>query len=341
MKIVYIGYSIDKIYQKVKSGNFSSQLLYGGIELEKKGLDVSYYSQAPNGIRGMIKDIKKLKAMNADVLFFPYMSGLFYLLLAIAKKTGYLRHEKLIGILHFTPQITTKNKFYLTSIYKVFDKVFFHSPKNMEECIKLGFVNREQAEPLHWGTDLEYIDSLEYEHTQNSGFISTGLENRDYQTLIDAFKSVPSQINLDVYVYSQMQFKTTNTSNINIHYLSQDDSNQYFTAIKTKQAIAVVIPINEKGLKYCTGHTSIIEAMALGKAIIVTDNHYHPIDVEKERIGIKVKPNDVEAWKHAITYAESHEEEMAEMGHRGRRLAETKYNINVCAKQIYNAITSK
>lgn len=56
------------------------------------------------------------------------------------------------------------------------------------------------------------------------------------------------------------------------------------------EAQYVVVPINGNGLKYYTDHASIVEAIALGKPVIVTDNPYHSIDVEKEAIGIKVRP---------------------------------------------------
>ncbi len=338
MKIVYIGYNIHAIHEKIKKGDFSSQLLYGAIELEKKGLTIAYYSQSKKGLMGLIRDIIHLKKEKSDFLFFPYLNGIFYILLAIAKKTGFLKHEKLIGILHFTPSITNKNRLYIKSIYKVFNKVYFHSPKNMEECIKLNIVNRSQAEILYWGTDLSYLDGLQQNEKEKGTFISTGLENRDYKTLIDAFSSLPPHLHLDIYVYAQKRLQERKTGNIHINHILPENSNQYDTALKTKAAQCVVVPINETGLKYCTGHTSIVEAMALGKPVIVTDNPYHPIDVEKESIGIKVKPYDIESWKQAILYASTHKAEMIEMGKRGRRLAESTYNINNCAEQIYSYI---
>jgi len=335
MKIVYIGYNIRNIYEKYKKGDFSSQLLYGAIELEKKGLTVTYYSHTKNKFIGWVQDIIHLKKEKADFLFFPYLSGIFYLLLAVAKRTGYLKHEKLIGILHYTPSITNKNKLYIKSIYKTFNKVYFHSPRNMEECIKLNIIHRSQAEILQWGTDLSYLDSLKQDEKGKESFISTGLENRDYKTLIEAFLSTPPHLHLDIYVHTQNLIKEEKAENIHIYHIPPENSNQYYTALKTKEAQCVVVPINRTGLKYCCGHTSIVEAMALSKPIIVTDNPYHPIDVEKEAIGIKVKPHDMESWKQAIFYASTHQKEMIDMGKRGRMLAESVYNINHCAEQIY------
>lgn len=337
MKIIYIGYNISTVYQKFKRGELSSHLLYGAIELEKKGITISYYSQSKKGFIGWIQDLFNLKKEKADFLFFPYLNGIFYLILAIAKKTGLLKHEKLIGILHFTPSITTKNRLYIKQIYKIFDKVYFHSPKNMEECIKLNIINRPQAEILYWGTDLAYLDALAQNEKEEECFISTGLENRDYPTLIEAFSSLPHQ-KLDIYIYTQSLPQAKEAKNISIHHILPENSNQYYTARKTKKSQCVVIPINNKGLSYCTGHTSIVEAMALGKPIIVTDNPYHPIDVEKESIGIKVKPYDTESWKRAIQFVSTHKNETIEMGRRGRMLAESTYNINKCAEQIYSYI---
>ena len=74
----------------------------------------------------------------------------------------------------------------------------------------------------------------------------------------------------------------SNAPNIMIHKIIKEKNNQSYTVMKVKESTCVVVPINEQGLTYCTGHTSIVEALALGKPVIVTDNIYHPIDVEKE-----------------------------------------------------------
>lgn len=342
MKIIYVGYSIYEIYQKVMNKEFSSQLLYGAFELEKKGIEISYYSQSKNGIIGIIKDLFYLKRRKADILFFPYIDGKLYVLLYIIKKIGFTK-KTLMGVLHYTPSVTRSNRFYIKHIYKVFDKIYFHSPKNMNECIQQHLVNETQAELLYWGTDLFYIDS----HIKNANkisdtFISTGVENRDYRTLINAFSSIipPQRLNIYVYAHTPLDTAKCHCERITIHHISQENSNQYYTAQKAKEALCVLVPINDRGLTYCTGHTSIIEAMALGKPLIVTDNPYHPIDVEQEGIGIKVKPNDTNAWKQAITYIATHKEEAKKMGERGRMLAESTYNINLCAEQIHKDVIS-
>lgn len=341
MKIIYVGYKIFSIYSKCRDEIFSSSLLYGGEELKKRGADVVYLSQSADGFKDALDKISFLGKMKGDVLFFPYLDGRFYVLLAIAKKIGFLRRKLLIGILHFTPKITKSNRLYIKRIYKQFGKVYFHSPLTMKECIELGIVKESQAELLHWGADLPYIDKYTKKAEYAGDFISTGIENRDYATLIDAFGTDKNGNKLNIYVFNNGQeLDNKNYNNVTINYIQPEHSSSYYTACKAKEALCVVVPINSKGLTYCTGHTSIVEAMALGKPIIVTDNKYHPIDVEKEGIGLKVAPNDTEAWQKAVDYIASHKEEAEEMGRKGRKLAESVYNMEKCADQIYSYIMS-
>ena len=76
--------------------------------------------------------------------------------------------------------------------------------------------------------------------------------------------------------------------------------------------------ILEEFCTYCVGHTSIVEALALGKPLIVTDNPYHPIDVEKEGVGLKVKPSDSQSLVGAVNYLKNNREQALEMGRKAR-----------------------
>lgn len=96
--------------------------------------------------------------------------------------------------------------------------------------------------------------------------------------------------------------------------------------------MCVVIPLLKNEVYYCLGLTSIIEAMAMGKPIISSRNPYSPVDIEKEQIGFVV--DDEESWIKAIEYMNSHPVETRIMGQKARLLAECKFNIRECARQI-------
>ena len=85
---------------------------------------------------------------------------------------------------------------------------------------------------------------------------------------------------------------------------------------------------------YTIGLTTLVEAWALGKAVIVTDNPTFPIDVEKEGVGIKVPYGDVNSWIKAIDYLAKNPEVVIKMGKRGKELAQNFYNLNKLTEDV-------
>ncbi|NEQ19020.1 MAG: glycosyltransferase family 4 protein [Microcoleus sp. SIO2G3] len=72
----------------------------------------------------------------------------------------------------------------------------------------------------------------------------------------------------------------------------------------------------------------------MGKAVVMTRTVEPCIDIEKEGIGIFVEQGDVQGWQEAISYLLEHPDETREMGKRGRRLCEEKYNLEVFTSRL-------
>ena len=102
-------------------------------------------------------------------------------------------------------------------------------------------------------------------------------------------------------------------------------SGKYFSGSLKRRSLADLSLSSAEAL-------SIVEAMALGKPVISSYNPYSPVDIEKEHIGFVV--NDEKSWIHAINYLHTHRKEAHEMGNRARLLAESKFNIKACARQL-------
>jgi len=49
------------------------------------------------------------------------------------------------------------------------------------------------------------------------------------------------------------------------------------------------------------GLTSVVDALALGKPLVMTRNKWLDLDPEAEGFGLTVAPNDVEGWRQAVT----------------------------------------
>ena len=198
---------------------------------------------------------------------------------------------------------------------------------------------------FYWGAQLSYYNKIrENVHFSACNFISTGMENRDFKTLLSGFE----RLDIPLKIYATKRFGCSNyllsyeneSKNIYVEYVEQRDDTIYNLAKIVAESYCVVVPLLSEYCVYCVGHTSIVEAMALGKPVIVTDNPYHPIDVEKEKIGLKVKASDPQSLMEAVLYLRNHEEEARMMGCRACALAESKYNINVCAENVSCTILS-
>lgn len=344
MKILCADYGVQTYYRLNKAGIFPSQLLYGSVEMENKGYKVEYFqfSRAQN-IQGIWHDLKSLYTHDYDVLYLPYIRSKTVFILLFFKLLKLYNH-KIIGIQHKTIEGNCISRRWKKYLYRGINRIFFHSPLNLEESVSSRIVCQEQTEVLYWGVQLLYYDNKIKKDSQNltSDFISTGMENRDFRTLLLGFE----YINAPLKIYATKRFGCSDylfsynniSNNIFINYVEQKDDTIYKLTQIVANSYCVVVLILEEFCTYCVGHTSIVEALALGKPLIVTDNPYHPIDVEKEGVGLKVKPSDSQSLVGAVNYLKNNREQALEMGRKARKLAEVKYNIDVCAKQIMEAI---
>ncbi len=344
MKIIFdVGFGRKTLYELYKSTEMSSRLQYGLVQLERKYC-VEHISWKPFSIKGLfLNNLKVLEKCDAVFLNYLYVQPI--LLLLLLRKFGFYRRRKVIAISHISLRDGRNSieSFLLRIAYGSFDKILFHSPKNMEESICSGLISRDLCEFLCWGDDLDYIDN-HIKISSDSTFLSTGREHRDYSTLVNAF-SRKTNLFLNIYTnlinydndYTSLKKWENEYSNINIEFVEKSAETTKRLAQKVGDCFCVVIPVEQDGLYYCVGFTSVVEAMAMSKPIISTRNPYYPIDLEKEGIGIYV--DDVNSWCEAIDYLFSHPEVAIEMGRKARKLAEEKYNILECSKQIDRLIS--
>lgn len=342
--ILNVGYGKEALVAEYYKGNMSSRHFYGSIELESSSKYVinNISLDSRKDIKGAIHN-NFLMLKKANVVFIPYLFVMPLLFLAILKHLK-LTNKKIIAICHTTMKQGNGKieQFVYKIIYSAIDIVFFHSKRNMEESIKNQSVKSSHARFLYWGDDLDYVDRMFPNPKMGDFFISTGREQRDYQSLIRAFNdnSVPLEIYTNKKNYDNSYDYLDEIKNIhdNIQILFVDRSNESTIKLakRTSECLCVVIPLNMDHINYCLGLTSVVEAMAMRKPIICTYNPYSPIDIEKEGIGIVV--NEKRSWEDAIQYIYTHKEEALKMGLKGRRLAEELFNIKQCAEQIEESI---
>lgn len=337
-KVIDIGFGRKTLYELYKSTEMSSRLQYGLAQLEEN-YQIEHISWEPFTVKGLImNNLKVLRKCDAVFLTYLYIQPV--LLLALFRRCGFFRKRKFIAVSHVPLQ---GGRNYLETVllgisYSSFNKILFHSQKNMEDSVNAGLIDRKRCDVLLWGDDLDYLDKY-INISQGLSFLSTGREHRDFYTLVSAFAKRPN-LQLEIYTnlynydssYESLFCEQGRYNNIHIEFVEKSTETTKLLAQKVGECLCVVIPVEREGLYYCVGFTSVVEAMAMSKPIISTRNPYYPIDLEKEGIGIYV--DDIDSWVNAIEYLYSHPDVAEEMGKKARKLAEERYNIVECSKQI-------
>jgi glycosyltransferase involved in cell wall biosynthesis len=96
--------------------------------------------------------------------------------------------------------------------------------------------------------------------------------------------------------------------------------------------LGVCIPLHYDQNDTC-GYTELLEAMAMGKPVIMTQSGCLNIDLEEENIGLYVNPNDQNDWQNAIKRIFNDQFKAKVMGQNAQKLQKKKYTIDENKKQ--------
>ena len=205
----------------------------------------------------------------------------------------------------------------------------------------------EKIPLLDWGPDLAFYDRVSSGVTSEPKFfLSAGSTWRDYDTLVTGFL----KINYPLEIYCSADSAPTRTDlpetiQVQFNQAKKGAALSFADLIqKYEKAYAVLIPLDVPQHRANTtnliGLTSLLEAMAMGKAVVMTKHRQVNIDIEKEGIGLWVEPDDAAGWEKAITYLLEHPEETQKMGERSRYLCEAKYNLETYAAGLTEILKS-
>ena len=147
-KILDIDFGIKTMYEAFVPSQMSSKLFYGLYQLKDK-YEIEFYSLRQFTLKGHIEN--NLKVLGRyDVIFQTYLYIQPIILLAILRKIGLFRKRKMVAISHLALR---KGDCYLKRrllklIYGTYDKLLFHSIKNMQESIESGMIDKNKCEAL-------------------------------------------------------------------------------------------------------------------------------------------------------------------------------------------------
>lgn len=165
---------------------------------------------------------------------------------------------------------------------------------------------------------------------------SAGLEWRDYPTLIDAVADTP-ELNVKLAAASPWSKHTNETAGRTLP--PNVDARRYeYGALRDLYAASsfVVVPLYENDFQ--AGVTTLLEGMAMGKAVIITRTTGQTDVVVDWENGITVAPGDIEGLRKAMARLRSEPELMRLIGLNARRWIEQNATLQMWVGRIIGAL---
>ena len=177
-------------------------------------------------------------------------------------------------------------------------------------------VPRSRCHATGYGIDTDYFAGGPV--TQGALVASAGAANRDYATLAAAARGLP----VAVRIAADSTWVRPTTEERAERWPDNVEARSYGDYARLRglyaQACFVVVPLHPA--RYACGYAVVAEAMAMGRAVIVTRTDCPPDFLHPKETGLFAEPHDVASLRRCIINLLEHPAEAAAMGQRARAL---------------------
>jgi glycosyltransferase involved in cell wall biosynthesis len=358
MKVLFIhNYSVDSdwhLWQTERKTKCPTHYLWGITHLYHYDIDVKVLPYEKYTLLKKIGYLLKLGDLDHQLRIFLGQADYDVVYSACQTGTIVLSILRVLGLFHKPLVVKLERPFRVNFLSRILLKIFFDghdkiiclSNRVQSQLINEFEISEEKVPLLNWGPDLKYYDNeatvlLDPKEHESQFILSAGSTSRDYKTLAEAShlinypiriycseSSAPKDISLPPNVSVQYRKNSTEPRALSFDELLRE----YIKA--SAVAIPLEIPKKRADITTLIGLTSLLEAMVMGKAVIMTKHRQINIDIEKEEIGIWVEPGDVNSWQRALSYLIEHPQKIKEMGVNARKLCETKFNLDLFSQEL-------
>jgi glycosyltransferase involved in cell wall biosynthesis len=165
---------------------------------------------------------------------------------------------------------------------------------------------------------------------------AAGAVNRDYQTLVEAMRP----LGVDTKIAADTQWAYTAgikaLDNLPAHVDMRSWGNYVNLRSLYAESAVVVVPLQAPIL---SGVTVALEAMAMGRPVILTDNAYVRDFLVDEETGYFVPAGDVDALRAKVKYVLDQPEQAAEVGRRAREWVLQNFTLQQYVDKILSTLS--
>ncbi len=161
--------------------------------------------------------------------------------------------------------------------------------------------------------------------------LSPGREHRDHATLAAALATVDAR----VFVTGASAHSQAAHSVGPAGWPANFESGRVtYPALRDLYSRASVVVVPLLPCDFPAGITAVLEAMAMGKAVVVTGNRDHAQMFEPGRHALLVPPGDPDALRAAVAGLLADPDRRAEIGHHARALAAERHGLEAYAERL-------
>jgi glycosyltransferase involved in cell wall biosynthesis len=209
------------------------------------------------------------------------------------------------------------------------DRLLTHSGNQVDSIVATTRLRPDQLAVVPYGVDTSFW-SGSADRERKGAVVSAGREHRDYRTLVSA---LPRGATLTIADHS---FFTPQATRRDPEAWPATVRRVALDALRLRnlyrEAEVVVVPVVESSMP--AGITTLLEAMSMEKAIVVTETSELRGVVRDGETGLVVKPGDVAGMHAAIESLLSSPSTRRALGSRARNVAVERYDVNVYADTL-------
>jgi glycosyltransferase involved in cell wall biosynthesis len=326
-------YGGRKGWEKIKQGLLPGHHLWGCMQLVRMGYEVAIAEPLPHfafGRRALPHDLRLLRSaydwLRKDDIIYCGHTLLYWL--PLLKTLGTLRR-------HIVS---------LTYARETLDFCGAHSgivaltPAAADQARKMA--PKAKVAHLAWGVEPSFFPVLTF---SPRWFLSCGRTHRDHSTLSAAASLCQEPIRV---IAPSLPSGLSWPPNVSITTGGIDDTTVTYEELLhdyyAQSAGSLIILQPDPLEKTAVGFTNLLEAMAMGRPVIVTRSGAlaGELDVERAECGLHVPAGDPAALASAIASLVADPARAKAMGEKGRQLCASHYNINRFARDLHHFFES-
>jgi len=357
--LILNNYPLDRVLREVEIGETPEHLLFGVNSLISAGIDPVYLPYPAEGPWSLFQDfLRRLRLplelgdLQQQILALRLSKSADIIYAPCGTQTHLLQYLRAIGLFNL-PIVTLLHHPFpqgRLDALRTWQRLLFirgadYLPtlsKTLASDLVAQGIPPNKLHPLTWGTDLNFYGDWS---PPGSGVIAVGRTARDYKTFALAAHEcreratiIALEGHLDDPVFrATPRLKVIQARNEE-PVPGENRGWMKYTELCSHIRAHAVLAIPLYAQRNIAGLTGLMDALGLGRAILMTRNRLIDLDIEAEGIGFWIEPGDVHAWAHYMSWMDSHPEEVISMGRRARNLAERSFNSCAFSRSIVSLL---